>query len=179
MSSLEYAAGDRAPARSRLSVEEYVIAGVLAVMVGILFLQVVARFVFSDSISWSEELARYLFIWLIFIGLGAVVLRAEHVAIDALVVRLPQAARRVLAQLCHLVMLVVNIALVIKGVELAYIIGDLGQTSPALSLDMWVVYTALPAGMAVASIRTVQSSIRLWRGAESPAAGAGRNEGDR
>lgn len=147
----------------RFRVEEVLGAFLMAAMVAVLFIQVVSRFALGSSLSWSEELARYLFIWLIFLCLGAVTVRGEHIAIDILTERLPAGAQRVLAQICLSLAVAINCALLAKGFQIAYVIADVGQTSAALSLPMWIVYAALPVGMVLTAARGVQASIALWR----------------
>lgn len=147
----------------RFRIEEILGAGLMATMVAVLFVQVVSRFVLGSSLSWSEELARYVFIWLIFLCLGAVTVRGEHIAIDILTDRMPAGAQRVLGQICLVLAFAINCALLVKGFEIAFVIADLGQTSAALSLPMWIVYAALPVGMALTALRGVQASVLLWR----------------
>lgn len=146
------------------TIEEYLGGGLMLGMVAILVVQVISRSIFQSSLSWSEELARYMFIWLIFLCLGAVTLRGEHIAIDMATQRLPLPARRVVTQIGLVIMAIVNVVILLKAFQLAYIIQDLGQASPALNLPMWTVYAAVPIGLTIATLRAVQASIRLWRG---------------
>lgn len=73
---------------------EITIVALMAIMVTLVFLNVVLRFAFSTGISQTEELSRYAFVWLTF--LGAVVLLREggHLGTDALLVRLSPAGQR-------------------------------------------------------------------------------------
>jgi C4-dicarboxylate transporter, DctQ subunit len=148
---------------TRLSVEEWIVSAILGVMVVVIFAQVVARYVFGSSFTWSEELARYAFIWLVFVGLGAVTLRGEHIVVDALTARLPDAARRVATQAVHAIVFAVNVLVIVAAVRMVYVLEELGQSSPALGLPMWTVYAAAPVGLAVASARLIQVSVQLWR----------------
>ena len=63
---------------------ELVIALLAAVTVAVTLLQVVFRYVLGSSLSWSEELARYLFIWVIFLGVASAARRGQHMAVEAL-----------------------------------------------------------------------------------------------
>ncbi|GAA4510615.1 TRAP transporter small permease [Brevibacterium yomogidense] len=159
----------------RFTAEEVLGASLMFAMVLILFAQVVSRFVFANSLSWSEELARYLFIWLIFLCIGTVTLRGEHVAIDIVTDRMPPRARRVTEQVCLAVAFVINAVILIAGFQIAFVLLDLGQTSAALTLPMWVVYAALPIGMTLALVRGVQSSVALWRRPLTPGSGSSAN----
>ena len=50
--------------------EEYFLVISMIAMVVIIFLQVVMRYVFNNSLTWSEEIARYIFLWQIWIGVS-------------------------------------------------------------------------------------------------------------
>lgn len=147
----------------RGSIEEYLGGALLGVMVVVIFLQIIARYIFGDSFSWSEELARYCAIWLIYITLGAVVLKAQHVTVDAIVSRLPESVKRPWEQGIQVVILALNIVLIVFGTILVARVAELGALSPALQLPMWVVYAAVPVGLLLASVRAVQASIAIWR----------------
>ncbi|MFF0990649.1 TRAP transporter small permease [Kocuria nitroreducens] len=147
----------------RNSIEEYLGGVLLGVMVVVVFLQVIARYVFGDSFAWSEELARYCFIWLIYVTLGAVVLNAQHITVDAVVSRLPEGMRRGWEQAIQVIILALNIFLIVYGMILVLRVADLGQLSAALQMPMWLVYAAVPVGLLLATVRTVQTSIAIWR----------------
>lgn len=68
--------------------------GLLAVMVALIFGNVLLRYAFNSGITVSEELSRWLFVWLTFLG-GTCALRdGQHLGTDVLLSRLPPAARR-------------------------------------------------------------------------------------
>jgi C4-dicarboxylate transporter DctQ subunit len=149
--------------RTRATPEEILGAGLMIAMVIILFIQVISRFVFSSSLSWSEELARYMFIWMIYLCLGSVALRGEHIVIDVLILRMGPRLRRSVLTLALLIAFALNVLVLWTATDIALVFQQLGQTSPALSLPMWLVYAALPVGMLISAVRTVQTGIRLWR----------------
>ena len=61
--------------------EEYLLVGSLVFSVLLVFLQVVMRTVFKNSLSWSEELARYLFIWQTWLGVSIAFKEDEHIKV--------------------------------------------------------------------------------------------------
>lgn len=65
------------------------LALLLGLIVVIMFAQVLFRYVFNNSLAWSEELIRFVFVWLTFIG-GAILIRDNaHIAVEFFVERLP------------------------------------------------------------------------------------------
>lgn len=67
----------------------------LAVMFLITFWQIVARFLPGESIVWSEELARFVFVWIVFLGAGTLMRDEEHIRIGVLTDRLGRISGRV------------------------------------------------------------------------------------
>lgn len=85
---------------------EHVIATLLLALIVSVSVNVVGRAVFNNSVPWADELARMLFIWLIFIGAAAAFARFEHIAVDILVRRLQPRAAHMLYLLQHVIIIV-------------------------------------------------------------------------
>lgn len=74
---------------------EAALIGCLALMALLVFSNVVLRYAFDSGLAWSEELARLLFVWLIFLGAVHASRQHAHLGFDSLVRRLPAAGRKV------------------------------------------------------------------------------------
>ena len=66
------------------TLEAYVLVLALAFSTLLIFVQVIFRYVLNDSITWSEELARYIFIWMIWLGTSVSMKTKEHIRMDML-----------------------------------------------------------------------------------------------
>ncbi|KAA0013835.1 TRAP transporter small permease [Billgrantia pellis] len=97
--------GRRGPAAFRwLTVAmEHLIATILVALIVSVSANVIGRSMFNRSLPWADELARMLFIWLIFVGAAAAFARYEHIAVDFLVRRLKPRAAYALFLLQHLI----------------------------------------------------------------------------
>ncbi|MGP9807628.1 TRAP transporter small permease [Halomonas sp. AOP12-C2-37] len=84
-------------------VMEHVIATLLVALIISVSANVIGRAVFNRSLPWADELARMLFIWLIFIGAAAAFARYEHIAVDILVRKLKPRAAHMLYLFQHVV----------------------------------------------------------------------------
>ena len=82
---------------------EYLIGAILVALILSVSCNVVGRALFNYSLPWADELARMMFIWLVFIGAAAAFSRYEHIAVDALVRRLPLRFAHMLYLLQHLI----------------------------------------------------------------------------
>lgn len=118
---------------------------IMAVMVLNVLWQVFTRFVTGNPSSFTDELARFLMIWIGILGAAYVAGRNLHVAIDILPAHSSKKVQKRLKIIAHsLVMLFALVAFVIGGSRLVYISHVLGQQSPALQLPLAVVYAIIP-----------------------------------
>lgn len=116
----------------------------LAVTVAIVVLQVFFRYVLNSSLSWSEEAARYLFIWAALLGFSSSVEAGRLFRFEMLAARLPPAGRLVCAALFACAAIAFIGVLVFNGSLL--VAHTTSQSSPAMGMPMAVGYAALPVG---------------------------------
>ena len=120
---------------------------ILAVMTGAVFLQVILRFLGWASIDGLEEVPRFLFVWLVFIGAAAAMHRGQHTVLDYFVNQLAPRSRA-------LILILTNgacIALFLTLIQLSLILVPNAQlqTSAGLGLPLGWVYAAVPVGSAL------------------------------
>ncbi|MGM0874569.1 MAG: TRAP transporter small permease [Bacillota bacterium] len=139
--------------------EKYILFSLSFVMVVVIFLQVFMRYVMTNSLSWSEELARYCFIWLIYIGISYAVKYHRHIKVDAALLLFKDKTKIYFSILSNLLFLIFCVYVVIYGYGIASQLLSFGQTTPALHIPTGVVYLAPPVGMGLAAIRLLQNII--------------------
>jgi TRAP-type transport system small permease protein len=86
-------------------------AGLLAAMVVLVFGNVVLRYIFNSGIAVSEELSRWLFVWMVFLGAIVGLREHAHLGVDSLVKMLPPLGRKVCFVLSHAGMLYASVLL--------------------------------------------------------------------
>lgn len=138
----------------------------LALMSAIIVLQVFFRYVLNNSLSWSEELARYLFIWTIYIGISYGVKMDKHVAVDAVYTYMPKGVKKYYAMVAYALFMIFALLVVYYGVTVVGMQITSGQVSPAMGLPMQYVYVAPVVGMVLTIIRLVQKIIEAARAEE-------------
>ncbi|WZL72772.1 TRAP transporter small permease [Clostridiaceae bacterium 35-E11] len=141
------------------NIERDICSILLGAMLLILSLQVVLRFVFNNSNSWSEELARYLFIWLVHIGIAYAAKEYAHIRIEALQGFFPKPIRKYIALIGEIILLIFSIVLVYISVQYTHKMFVTKQSSLGLKLNMGYVYMSIPIGYALLGLRTVQNII--------------------
>ncbi len=138
------------------------IALLLAAMVADVTIQVFFRYVIQDPPTWTEELARYLFIWQIFLAAGVAFGRGSHIVVDALLMALPRAGKRVLLIVSNLMVLAFLLVLIWQGANMTGLTSNTFST--AMTLNMGMVYAALPVGAAVSALYVILRLLDLFRG---------------
>lgn len=121
---------------------EWVMAALLAAMTLLVGVQVAGRFVFSYSIFWSDELARFLLVWISFLGISIGARRAAHPGVDSLVKALPARWARPAFRLTILVSLLFFAVMVVSGGAL--VLRTWPQASTSLGIRMGIPYLAVP-----------------------------------
>jgi TRAP-type C4-dicarboxylate transport system permease small subunit len=107
-------------------------------MVALVFMNVILRYFFNSGITWSEELARYLFVWLIFIGAIGAMRDNAHLGVDTGIKRLKPRAQKIVYLLGQALVLVIMIMLAQGSFDLTMI--NLNAKASATNLPLWCVY---------------------------------------
>jgi TRAP-type C4-dicarboxylate transport system permease small subunit len=143
-------------------IEELFLVIFSIVMVTAIFIQVFMRYVIGSSLAWSEELARYCFIWLVYLGISFGVKKQRHIKVDVVLLLLKDKWKIVLNIIANIIFLAFAVFVVIYGYGIASKLLTFGQTSPALQLPMGLVYLATPVGMGLTAIRIIQQLFQLF-----------------
>ena len=113
-----------------------------AIMIVVVFYEVVARFVFSRPTFWSEPLARMMLVWVVLMGLSLGTRHREHIRVDGAVTSAPAWLQRFSARLRWFATLVFAAVLLFSGAQLA--LQNLVQDIPGLEISVFWVYLAVP-----------------------------------
>ena len=121
----------------------------LIIAVGLLVLDVVwgvfTRYALGEQAAWTEELARFLLIWVTLLGGAAAFATKGHLGVDYFVEKLHPETRRLVAIFAHLVVLFFALSIFVYGGW--YTVSDtlkMEQTTPALQWQMGHVYLVIP-----------------------------------
>jgi len=142
----------------------YASTSLMFLMALVISAQVFSRYIMSSPLIWSEELGRYTFVWITFIGMAIGVRKGSHVALDILVMKLKGVNKKVLIAFNNLFLLFLSSSLIYSGIKLF----ELGarQTSPTLKLPMEYVYIVIPISGVIMFYFVVSNTVALFRGRE-------------
>ena len=111
--------------------------------------------------SWSEEFIRYSFIWITFIG-GAVCVRyGAHVSIDVIDSFIGERSRTVIFGIASFITMIFLGWMFVIGLETVYFNYQNGQTTPTLSLPIYLVYLAIPLGFLLMIVHYIELLVKL------------------
>ena len=121
---------------------EYVLFGLGFAMSVVVAVQVFFRYALNDSLFWSEELARYLLVWLTFLGASVAYRRNIHPGVDIVYTRMPASIQRTISIFIHFISTVLFGVMIFYGIQFSYFVRL--QISPALYLPKWIVFSIIP-----------------------------------
>ena len=121
-----------------------ILALCLAAMTSIIFVNVIYRYILSKPFTWPEELASLLFAWLTFVGAYVGFRTRSHIAIDTVVVFLPESVRRPIRWIVDVGCLCLLAIFIWQGFSLAITTWSLEY--PAMEISRGYLYLSLPVG---------------------------------
>ncbi|HQM90291.1 MAG: TRAP transporter small permease [Syntrophobacterales bacterium] len=144
----------------------------MSVMLVVIFAQVISRYVFNWTPEWSEELARYLFVWVTFIGSALIMGESGHLAVQFVPNHFKGTAvgkaLEVLINLCGYVFIFI---LFFQGAKMTRVMTF--QISPGMEIPMSWVYAVIPLSSALMLLYLVKDTVRIVKGFSGPG-GEGR-----
>ena len=136
---------------------EMLLCLLMAAIVVVTFAQVVFRYALENPLSWSEETARFLFMWLTMLGAAYAFKLKSHFALTFLTRRLNETRKKILSSLITLVLSIFLVIFIWKGFYLIFTVA-IDQIAPATQIPVAVPYLSGPVG----GILILYYIIRNW-----------------
>ena len=135
--------------------EEIVSSCALTAMAVIIILQVFQRYIVQHSLDWPEELARYLFIFAVYVGSSFAASERRH--LEVTIVRTVFGAKigHYFTILAYLITVAFCGIMFVWGIMMIQFVIDSGQVAPALQFPMWIAYICIPLGFLLMALRTI------------------------
>ena len=134
-------------------------SAVLAGMTVVVALNVFCRFVLSFSLSWGDEVAQILLVWMTFLGAALAMRTASHYAFDYLIRALPAGIGKYFARLSQLIVIATVVLLLYWGTEVTVRMSE--WIMPATGISRAWVYGACPVGFLFMLVYAVRNFIRM------------------
>lgn len=142
--------------------EEGVTFFCFAVMCAFVALQLFFRFALNSPLMFPEEISRYAYVWITFVGLSLATKTREHIRVGAGVGMLPRVWRRGVGAVVDFISFAILLWLAYLGIR--FMLFSRMSISPALEIPLNLVYVAFPLGCLLAAFRL---SVQLVTGLRS------------
>lgn len=149
-------------------IAKFIVSLSFGMMTLLIFLQVVFRYVFKESLSWSEELATYLFIWLTFIGASIATRERTHINVEMFINSIKSVkTKKIFIILANVLSMFFLGVLTVFGFFIANQILSLKQVSASMPfLLVGIVYFAVPIGSLIMFLNLLEINIAILNGDE-------------
>lgn len=146
---------------------EWLCAAIIAVMVLDVGVGAFGRYLIDLPVTWTEELARYLMIWAALLAVSCGVARREHVAVTALLDKLPKDARRRVGAAIDTLGFAFFAFLGYFGIDMT--VQGATQYATIFEMTMWLPFAAVPVSSALVCLQLVLTGIRDFNLGTAPA----------
>jgi len=136
--------------------ENYICQVLLSIFISLLFIQILARELFNYSLSWEEELARFCFVWFVFLGASYAARLAAHNRVTFQFKFLPKMVGNYIEAFADAIWVLFNIVIIYKSVFLIESMFEYPYITPTLGWSMAYVYMIFPLAFTVMTIRIIQ-----------------------
>ncbi|MCD6008174.1 TRAP transporter small permease [Halomonas sp. IOP_31] len=148
--------------RSR-TMEEWLSAVLMTVVIALLGIQVVLRFGFDRNLSWLEEVSRYFFVWAIYFGFVIAAEQNRHIRVTFHISMMPAKFQTFILTIADTVWLVFNVILIWQGGKLFYESMQFPYISQTTGINLAWVQVIVPLGMLFISVRVIGCMVSRWK----------------
>ncbi len=148
--------------------EEMLLVILLAAIVLVMLYQIVRRYLFNSSLSWSEEFCRYCFIWFMFVAFSYSIRLKSDLRVDAVLNLLPGGVRRGLEWFNLILCLAVTAFLFYSSFGSVAYVAKTGETSTGLHLPFTYLYASMVVGFGLGTFRYIQRIVLEMKGKKEP-----------
>lgn len=145
------------------NIEEVLLVILFMLIAVIMLAQIIARYIFGDALSWSDELARYLFVWAGFLSVSYCVKKRISIKIDQFQNMASKEAIPWIKMIRHTIVFIFCLIMIPYSYKLVAFSIDLGATSSAMQIPMWWIQSAPLVGFILLAIRVAEAWLAEFR----------------
>ncbi|HLR68266.1 MAG TPA: TRAP transporter small permease [Virgibacillus sp.] len=124
----------------------------LSLMTIIMLVQIIGRFVFNSGIVWTDEISRYLMVWLVFLGAAVATRDWSHISVSVLEEN-SKTMKKILPPIQKIFMLIYTVVVIKFGYDILDIVAN--QASPNAGISMAIVYSVFPLSCIIMVIHLI------------------------
>ena len=115
---------------------------ILLVMLIVVSLQIFFRYILNQPLAWTEEVARLLFIWMVFLGATLAIKDNTHLKMDYFYDRFPEKIKKAVELLHNILIIGFSVSILISGIQILSITAD--EVLPGSEISLLFYYTPVP-----------------------------------
>lgn len=146
--------------------EKFVACASVSVMAILVFVNVIARFIFNSPLAVADEMSCYLFVLMSFMGTAIAARRKAHLGLTIVTDKLSPSAARKVQVLMYLIAAVFCLLIVIFGIEMVMSQYALGQETATMQWPEWIYGLFVPVGVAFALLAFLSVAVKTAKGEE-------------
>jgi TRAP-type C4-dicarboxylate transport system permease small subunit len=142
-------------------VEECVLMVCFSTIAVALLMQIIFRYALNSPLIWTEELSRYLLVWITFLGINYALRRNKHIRMEYFFNMMPNMVQRLVVIATQIMILYFMVCL--YGPTLSFVKMQMNIASSAMQMNMGLVYLSLPIGFFISSLSLLLSTLDTLR----------------
>ena len=144
-------------------IEKLVACVCVSIMAVLVFVNVIARYVFGNSLAVSDEMFTYLFVLMSFMGTAIAARRKAHLGLSIVTDHVSPRARLIIGLLMYAVSALFCLLIVIFGIQVVISQYRLGQETATMQWPEWIYGSFVPVGAAFAMIAFLQTMVQMYK----------------
>lgn len=144
------------------NLEKVICMVLLSAMTIIIMMQLILRWT-GQPLDWTEEIARYCFVWLVYIACSYGVKKRAHIKVDVVMLLFRGKGKFIIQVISNVLFFVFAAVVSYQGMLLLKKLGHFGQVSPAVQIPMVIPYASYTIGFIMVMMRLIQDTILMFR----------------
>ena len=144
-------------------IEKFVACVAVSIMAVLVFVNVIARYVFGDSLAVSDELSTYLFVLMSFMGTAIAARRKAHLGLSIITDRVSPRARMIINEIMYAISALFCLLIVSFGVQMVISQYQMGQETATMQWPEWIYGSFVPIGAAFAMLAFLQTMVQMYK----------------
>lgn len=144
-------------------IEKLVACVCVSIMAVLVFVNVIARYVFGNSLAVSDEMSTYLFVLMSFMGTAAAARRKAHLGLSIVTDHVSPRARLIISMVMYAISALFCLLIVIFGIQMVISQYQMGQETATMQWPEWIYGSFVPVGAAFAMMAFLQTMVQMYK----------------
>lgn len=159
----------RTLAKHIVNIDIYIACICLALLIFVVFSNVVLRYLFNAPYQWGEEVEMMLIVWLIWYGGSCAFRMGSQICVDMVLSLLPQKVQKVINVLIYVLSLVILLFLAKQGFAYVVQLAQTNRVTESLHISRAVIYSCMPIGCVLMALNMTYAAVKEFKGGKKDA----------